>query len=76
MWKRMCEWQTAIPVILGAIAWCSSWVLVYKFGWRYTDWLGFVKEPLPDNESFLVYMFVIYIILVPLGLFFFGSKQK
>lgn len=65
IWKRMFDYKILIASVLGVlITWPVCWILIYKLGWRFTDWSN---APLPDNLSFLAYMLISNTLLAVLG---------
>lgn len=68
MWKRMLDADILVAATLSiAVTWPVCWLLVYKFGWRYTDWLGLNDKPFGDSESFVTYLVMSNILLATLG---------
>lgn len=61
MWKRVFRRSLLVPVsILGIVSMSVSWVLVYKYGWRFTDPLGLAPATFADNESYFLFGFILF----------------
>jgi hypothetical protein len=69
MWKRKFKINNVVLIaVLGAIAFGVSWLLVFKFGWRYMDIYGIIEKPLAANQSFIALSTLVSVVLlIPLS---------
>lgn len=56
MWKRMLEpWLMVFALVTLLISGGAAHLILNCFGWRYTDWTGFISQPFDASGSILAY---------------------